>query len=157
MPTPPKRLANTSKHWTKKQLDARQQAEQGLKRPARVALRAPAWLGQDARKVWNSVKRKLRDVELLDSLDVDMLAIYCDLQARYQALGKKLNQPENMASDDEIKQLQAWARNILSYAEKLGLTPNSRARLAKKKAEAEPLDDMDQILNDVDQFINGGQ
>ena len=157
MPTPPKRLENTSKHWTNKQLDARRRAEQGLKRPARVTLRAPAWMSEDARKVWDGVRRKLRGVELLDSLDTDMLAIYCDLQARYQAASKQISKSPGLASDEEIKQMQAWARNILSYAEKLGLTPNSRARLAKKKAEVEPLDDMAQILNDVDQFINGGQ
>jgi P27 family predicted phage terminase small subunit len=114
-------------------------------------------MSEDARKVWDGVRRKLRGVELLDSLDTDMLAIYCDLQARDQAASKQISKSPGLASDEEIKQMQAWARNILSYAEKLGLTPNSRARLAKKKAEVEPLDDMAQILNDVDQFINGGQ
>ena len=37
--------------------------------------------------------------------------------------------------DDLIKAMQAWSRIIVSYAEKLGLTPGGRARLAKRKAE----------------------
>ena len=41
--------------------------------------------------------------------------------------------------------LQALERNLLQYAEKLGLTPSGRVRLAQKRAQAaapEPDDDL---------------
>lgn len=155
MPTPPKRLDNTRKHWTAQEITARERAEQGLRRTSRVTLRAPAWLSDDARKVWDSVKRKLRGIELLDNLDADMLAIYCDAVAQYQAITKKLQEP-SINNDEQVKQAQSWARLVASYAEKLGLSPNSRARLAKKKAEQEPQDELARLLDDVSEFVNNG-
>jgi len=159
MPTPPKRLENTSKHWTNQERAARADAERNMKNPARVVLRAPAWLGEDALKIWATLKRKLRKVDLLDSLDTDLLAIYCDAQAHYQAISRNLHDAEasNPNVDEMIKEAQAWARLISSYAEKLGLSPNARARLAKKKAEEAPADEMEQILNEASYYANGGQ
>lgn len=155
MPTPPKRLDNTSKHWTNQEKESRARAEQSLKRTARVTLRMPAWLGEDARKVWNGVKRKLRGIDLLDNLDADLLAIYCDAVAHYQTVSRKIH--ADAALDDElVKQAQAWARLASAYAEKLGLSPNSRARLAKKRAQTEPPDELEQLLNDVHDYVNSG-
>lgn len=151
MPTPPKRLENTRKHWTNQEIAARERAEQGLQRSTRVVLRAPAWLNDDARRVWDGVKRKLRGIDLLDNLDTELLAIYCDAVAQYQVIVQ--NKP---LSDEQTKQAQSWARLVASYAEKLGLSPNSRARLAKKKAEREAPDEMAQLLDDVSEFVNGG-
>ena len=155
MPTPPKRLENTRKHWTNREIEAREQAEQGLRRSTRVVLRAPAWLSDEARQVWDSVRRKLRGIDLLDSLDTEMLAIYCDAVAQYQKASKEIGKP-SIDQDELIKQAQSWARLVSSYAEKLGLSPNSRARLAKKKAEREAPDEMAQLLDDVSEFVNGG-
>jgi P27 family predicted phage terminase small subunit len=157
MPTPPKRLENTSKHWTNKEITARQKAERVLKRKTRVTLRMPGWLGEEARRIWASTRRKLRKIELLDNLDADLLAVYCDAQARYQALSKKISQEESPVDDELVKQMQSWARLIASYAEKLGLSPNARARLAKKKAEKEPLDPMAQLLGEVTNYVNEDQ
>jgi hypothetical protein len=55
---------------------------------------------------------------------------------------------------DDIAACQSWARLILSYEEKLGLTPTARARLAKRKAEREPLDPLEQLLDDVTDYVN---
>lgn len=154
MPTPPKRLENTSKHWTNREIAAREKAERELKRSARMNLRAPVWLSEDGLKIWNTIKRKLRKVELLDSLDAELLAVYCDAQAHYQQLSIKIHSAENAVDDELIKQAQSWARLISSYAEKLGLSPNARARLAKKKAEAEPLDEFEQLLNEANDPAN---
>lgn len=154
MPTPPKRLSNTSKHWTRAQIEARVQAESGMVRQA-ATLRMPAWLSDDAQVIWKSVRRKLRGLELLDNLDAEMLAIYCDAVAHYQDVSTKLREP-SINNDEQIKQAQAWARLVASYADKLGLSPNGRARLAKKKAEQEPQDEMSRLLDNVSEFVNGG-
>lgn len=126
------------KHYTRAEVDARRVAADGLKRE-RVSLRVPDWLGNDARKVWYSIKDKLRGIDLLDNLDTEMLAIYCDAVTHYRESSKLLHDPKQAATDDDVKSAQAWARIVSAYAEKLGLSPNARARLAKKKAD-KPVD-----------------
>lgn len=155
MPTPPKSLENTTKHWTTRELDARDRAERGLKRSTRVTLRTPAWLSDTAREVWDDVRRKLHHIELLDNLDTELLAIYCDAVAHYREISIRIH-ADDVLDDDLVKQAQAWARLISSYAEKLGLSPNSRARLAKKKAERELPDELTQLLDEVSDFVNRG-
>jgi P27 family predicted phage terminase small subunit len=154
MPTPPKRLENQTKHLTNREKAARERAERGLARVTRVQLRAPHWMGPEARQVWDGIKRKLRKLELLDNLDADLLAVYCDAQAHYQALSASIHRGDNPVDDELVKQAQSWARLISGYAEKLGLSPNARTRLAKKRAEKEPLDAMEQLLGEVSDFVN---
>lgn len=109
------------RHWTQAEVDARRQATEGLQRKKANVLRCPAWLmgddKKDARAVWNRVKKQAADFDLLDELDADMLAIYCDAVCKYQATGE-----------------QGWARIVAHYADRLGLTPAARARLAQKRA-----------------------
>jgi len=122
------------KHWTRAEVESRQAAADGLKRKW-VSLRVPDWLGEDAKKVWASTRRKLQGIELLDNLDTEMLAIYCDAVVHYRNASKMLHDPKHITAEEEVKSAQAWARIVSAYAEKLGLSPNARARLAKKKAE----------------------
>jgi phage terminase small subunit len=68
--------------------------------------------------------------ELLDVLDTEMLAVYCDAYVQY-----RLAAGRSPKSADDIKELQTWARIIASYAEKLGFNPSARARLVKKRAD----------------------
>jgi P27 family predicted phage terminase small subunit len=146
-----------TKHLTNRELETRAKAEKGLARKTRVSLRAPDWLSPEARKIWDGLKRKLRKVDLLDNLDAELLAVYCDAQAQYQALSKRISLGGTLneatgelweqAPDELVKQAQSWARLIAGYAEKLGLSPQARARLAKKKAEAEPVDEFEALLD----------
>lgn len=132
------------KHWTKAEVSARQQAADGARRKGRVVIIMPEWLSDDARKIWRRVRRQAGGLELLDNLDADMLAIYCDAIANYQAArtvlarissGEMSPAEGGLLINDRIKAMQAWARLISAYADKLGFTPAARARLAKKKAD----------------------
>lgn len=123
------------KHWTDAEVSARQKAADGLKRKERVDLTPPDWLSDAARGVWN---RKISEVaglnaanDLLDVLDTEMLAVYCDAYVQYQ-----LTASVSPKTTDMIKELQAWSRILSAYAEKLGFTPNARARLVKKLTRA---------------------
>lgn len=124
------------RHWTRAEVEARQEAEAAGKREKRVMLKPPAWLGEDALKVWKDIRRKLEGIELLDNLDTELLAIYCDAIVHYRCAARNMaNPPEGMDINDAIKTTQAWARIVSTYADKLGLTPGGRARLAKRKAD----------------------
>jgi phage terminase small subunit len=114
-------LDGKGRHWTQAEVEARRNAEDSLQRKTKIVLRCPAWLmteeKKDARAVWNRVKKQAADFDLLDELDADMLGIYCDAVVKYQETGS-----------------QSWARIVASYADRLGLTPSARARLAQKRA-----------------------
>jgi P27 family predicted phage terminase small subunit len=159
MPTPLKTSENIRKHLTKAERSARQRAEGELNRKKRPTLKCPAWLDEDARKIFEETKRRLRGLQLLDSADVELLGIYCDAVSKYRAYSKVVGRMVGgtpVADKDEMAACQAWARLVAAYAEKLGLTPTARARLAKRKAEKEQLDDMEQLLDDVTDYVNGG-
>ena len=159
MPTPLKTTSNMRKHLTKAELTARQNAEseQAPKQKSasnRVNIVAPAWLSDEARKIFNWQKRKLRDQNVLDPADADLLGMYADAIARYQASLYELVGP--LVDPRSSTVAQAWSRLALSYAEKLGIGPNARARLAKKKAESQPVDPMADLLSDVENYVNDG-
>lgn len=93
----------------------------------------PEWLSRDEIRLWNKTlaqvkKLKVADM-LLDNMDFDLLAAYCNAVVRYRKISRKKTMP---LSNDDIEMLQGWSRIILSYADKLGFTPTSLARLKKK-------------------------
>ena len=127
------------KHWTNAEVATRQAAADELKRKKAAALKPPDWLTSEALKIWN---RKLKEVEglnssepLLDVLDSESLAIYCDSIVKY----KELSCQKQFDVDDH-RALQSYARIISAYAERLGFTPAARARLVKKIAEEKEKD-----------------
>jgi P27 family predicted phage terminase small subunit len=128
----------SGKHWTVAEVQARQQAEESLTRKTKVRLKAPEWLSKEALQVWKRILKQTKGLQLLDNLDENMLAIYCDTMVKYQQLsGPRLDEngkPEVLSAEG-IKALQAYARLLAGYADKLGLTPAGRARLAKREAD----------------------
>lgn len=123
------------KNWTKSEIAAREAGAEKVTRKIKKRLRPPDWLSLEALVVWKRIIRQTRDLEMLDVLDEYMLAVYCDIYVQYAALSGQVEK-----SIDEIKSQQSLARLMSSYADKLGLTPASRARLAKKVA--------DQVIDD---------
>jgi len=123
------------KHWTAAEVEARKEAAESMKRDEPVMLVPPEWLGKDAIKIWEKVLLDVAGVDLLDNLDGDTLAIYCDAVVKYRKLAGR-----SRLTIDMTKSLQAWARIIAQYADKLGFTPAARARLIKKRAEEKSKD-----------------
>lgn len=129
------------KHWTKDEVEAREQAAQKMKRKKKPRLKMPDWLDENAAAVWKKTIKDMKDLDLLDRADEDVLAVYCNAVARHkeyscQALKKMKKSP--LASVEMTRAAQSFARLIIQYADKLGLNPNSRARLAKKIADKGP-------------------
>ena len=122
--------AGGGKHWTGAEKAARKAAEQLVKRKKPRGLYAPSWLSKEANAVWRRVTKSIEGIELLDNIDTEMLAVYCDANAKYKVLAK-----QTTLGEDDVKALQAYARLIKSYADALGLSPAARARLVKKKAD----------------------
>ena len=156
MPTPPKALDNMSKNLTDEERQLRQQAEEGVipDRGRESRMEKPAIMTKNAAagRYWRKVLERMEGLVILDDLDSDALGVYCVMLARYESQCKVLAQatrqlkdakddPEAVAEaasrlDAVSGKMQSLERNILQYAEKLGLTPSGRVRLAQKRAQA---------------------
>ena len=147
-----KTLENQGKHLTQSERQARTDAENSVTRKSPVRLKPPKAFPKPARKYWNSILKRLEDVELLDDLDQEMLAVYCQMLVRRDALNSLCEElladaveadsdKSSTESTDKLESLltkiSTLERSIMSYADKLGFTPQSRARLAQKRAAAE--------------------
>ena len=154
MPTPAKASENMSKHMTRAEQEARAAAEAGTvpDRGGQVELKPPAIMTSNAaaKRYWKAVLERMEGLVILDDLDSDALGVYCVMMARYETqckllaqAGKQLKAAKDdpqAVSDAASKldavsgKMQSLERNILQYAEKLGLTPSGRIRLAQKRA-----------------------
>ena len=163
MPTPPKAVDNMSKNLTAEERALREQAERGVipDRGREVQLERPAIMTKNAAagRYWKKVLARMQGLVILDDLDSDALGVYCGMMARYETQCKLLSQvfkqlkeaaddPEAVAEavsklDTVNGKMQSLERNILQYAEKLGLTPSGRIRLAQKRAEQAAVKDPD--------------
>ena len=105
-----------------------------------------------AGRYWRKVLERMDGLFILDDLDSDALGVYCVMMARYETQCRLLSLAARQLKDakdnpqaiaDAVAKLdavsgkmQSLERNILQYAEKLGLTPSGRVRLAQKRAQA---------------------
>ena len=157
MPTAPKMSDAQTGHRTKEEQAARQDAEdQTIPQREQLSLVPPALMRSDgkAKKYWEQTLKRMEGVQILDDLDSDILGVYCVMLSRYdrtlaeiRSARSALTKATKAAKVEEVedalatistmeKQLQKLESTILQYAEKLGLTPSGRVRLAQKRAEA---------------------
>lgn len=145
-----KTAENRTGHMTAAEIEARAEAEQTLMPSRSRKLKPPALVRSDpaALKAWKRVLKDSEDVELLDVLDADALATYCLKLSRLELfrtraaeLRKRYDEIPDGETFELIGELEETLRKqetaILEYAGKLGLTPASRAALARKRAQAE--------------------
>ena len=134
------------KHWTKDEVERRKAAAQKLKRKKPAKLKVPMWFDDAARQVWKKTLKDMAAFDILDKVDEEVLAIYCDAVARYREATIKvreegyttINAQGTESVSPYVRAAQSYARIMMQYADKLGLNPNSRARLAKKIADEGP-------------------
>jgi P27 family predicted phage terminase small subunit len=133
------------KHWTEKEVKEREAAAKKFVRKKSRKLKVPAWLTDEARKVWRKTIKDMEEFDVLDKVDEDVLGAYCDAVAKYQQANDlieqngsiEINAQGNTVVSAHVKLAQSYGRMILAYSNKLGLNADSRARLAKKQADNE--------------------
>lgn len=148
-----KTLENQTKHLTGAEITARAAAEEalGIGRGADLS-KPPKGVSGSAGTYWRSIVARAADIDLLDNLDREALGIYCQMLARRDRLNrlcdrltKSAAKTQGEAEDEEggidklesvLAKLATLERNIMTYADKLGMTPQSRVRLAQKRAAA---------------------
>lgn len=130
-----KRKQGVGKNWTEEELKKRKQETEKLK-SKNTKMTMPEWLKhpekERAKQVWVKTLNSVQDIELFSNCDSEMLATYCDICVQYEdATLRQLPYPKDIERLSKLK---------MTYAEKLGLTPTSRARLVvsrSKKSENE--------------------
>ena len=98
----------------------------------------PKWLSREAKAEWRRVTPELERLGLVTPLDRAILTMYCDVWSKWVAAGEALND-EGLLSKGYRAGLRKhpiydiWRSAALmtdTLAKELGLTPNSRARMA---------------------------
>lgn len=156
MPTAAKSLDSMNKNLTNEEREIREKVEASIMpdRGGSAALVPPpmAKANTAAMRYWSRILEQMEGLSILDDLDSDTLGVYCIMLSRYEEQCKLLRKVKTMVSkakddsdavsaaiskmDAVSGKMQSLERNILQYAEKLGLTPSGRVRLAQKRAAA---------------------
>ena len=156
MPTPSKAMDNMSKNLTTEERELRAQAEQGVipDRGGKAELKPPPIMAgiPGASGFWKRTLDRMDGLAILDDLDSDALGVYCVMLARYKQQCTLLKQASKALKDagadvnlieaaveqiDSVSsKMTTLEKTILQYADKLGLTPSGRVRLAQRRAAA---------------------
>lgn len=134
-----KSVANLEGHWTKEELERREKAESKFLREDGALLQVPEYLEDDdvGKRTWIRVLKDADNFGIFDNLDLDTLGTYCSITSRIVYLRNKyLAAIRGHRKNEEIleysKELRMLEAQQLNFAGKMGLTPESRVRLAQK-------------------------
>jgi len=133
------------KNWTKKEVEAREEAAKKFERKKKLKLRIPEWLDDSARKIWRKTVKDMEEFGVLDKVDEDVLGIYCDAVSKVQEANRLIdefgytetNKSGVQVPNAYVQMSQRYANIALAYSNKLGLNAESRARLAKRQADGD--------------------
>lgn len=110
-------------------------------------LKPPTWLSKDAKKEFKRIVKESEPLELIDNMDLSVLAIYCESYATYIEITNKLNGSSitdidddanlivNECAKDLIKLRKIQVDTIMQCSSKLGLATSDRLRLVIPKSE----------------------
>lgn len=141
---------NATDRHTKAELEARREGEV---RGAEARLKPPRTLSPEAKKEWRRIVKLYRqlDAEVINDLDIHLLAAYCENVAIFQKAEVEYQQQAIAEHTDKgwtespyIRIMDGAAKNIMKAAEQLCLSPVGRARMgvlaAKKQRETDPME-----------------
>ena len=147
MPTPVSRTENMTRHMTNEERAARLAAEQSIQRQE-VTLTCPPFVSDAAaKKFWAQTIARMEGIELLycvqlsrrnelERLRKSAVRAYRKAEKEGDAHATEyLDQADHLAG-----KVAALERQILQYADKLGLTPTGRLRMARRRAENQAID-----------------
>jgi len=134
------------KHWTNEEKQRRKAAAKDFERTDEAKLKPPEWLNKAGIEIWDKKIAEIAGLhagsDLLDALDSEMLATYCDAIVNYVRLSKLKRK-----SIDHHKLMQAYHRILIQASERLGFSPGARARLIKKRADGPEMDTFGEMFD----------
>lgn len=133
-----KPVSTIKKNISKEDKEIRQSTEDTLKVKNKIQM--PSYLSPLAKKEWQRLMRlyKKMEADILSSLDLNALVIYCEAVAIYQKAQEIWVNNQGVATLDKeaqkvlnqvFKTMREQSRIISSYASDLCLTPIGRAKI----------------------------
>ena len=132
----------------KENIKTRQETEKKLK-AERKDLIAPDWLSESAKIEFNRVVSECDKINILDNLDLGVLAIYCNAYDGYIEATKKLEVEgvvkKKMTKTGEVEFInplvnvqEKYVKYIMQSSAKLGLATTDRLKLVVPVKEEKP-------------------
>lgn len=142
MARPRKTLAATKKNLTKAEIEQKQEQEERIKID-RENLSAPNYLTEKAQAEFERVVREAKKIEILDNLDLSILAIYSSAYAQYLEITEEIQKTDQayryVTEDNKISPLinaqDKIIKQIMTCSSKLGLATTDRLKLIVPKKE----------------------
>lgn len=130
------------RHWTEKEAVARKEAASRFEREGDCTPVPPRELSAEAQKNWDRIISEMAEWKVFDKVDADLIAVYCETLVRYEdaqrlaSKGLLIKAHGGMfVKNPAIPILESSAKILTVLADKLGLSPSGRARLAVKIAK----------------------
>ena len=142
-------LENNKKHLTKAEIKARAEAEKKYKLDRSELSDVPAWLDPVARAEYERVVRETAKADMLDNLDLNVLALYADAYSRYRELQDDIAEHGAVLElvsakglpyrkkNPSLDALKIYSDIIFKTSAKLGLATVDRLRLTVAKQNVE--------------------
>lgn len=142
MARPRKTLAATKKNLTKAEIEQKQEQEERIKID-RENLTAPNYLTEKAKAEFERVVKEAKKIEILDNLDLSILAIYSSAYAQYLEITEEIQKMDQsyryITEDNKISPLinaqDKIIKQIMTCSSKLGLATTDRLKLIVPKKE----------------------
>lgn len=141
MARPCKPVAVTTKNWTKKELADRKAAEGKLKGND-DKVKAPSYLTNKQKRIFNIIVKELKASGILCNLDVYVLTTCAIAIDRLRSIEELINKDiENLRDSKLMASKDKYTKDLWKSATELSLSPSSRAKIGnlniKAKDEAE--------------------
>lgn len=149
MATKPKSIHQTTKHMTKAEREAREQAEEKFK-SALDEIKPPSWLNTKQKRRFRVLTQQMAGLDLLTILDANHMARYVCLEERFIELNELIQQ-QPYTVEGKINPLLVEQRQVHAAMEKLesklGMNPSDRLRFVK--LEPPQVDELEAFKNEL--------
>lgn len=154
MPRPLKPVALQQGRMSNESKRIRQEQEDRFLKGATNQLKAPTFLDPMAKKEFKRVVELLKQLDVVQNLDLTVLAIYCDAYSNYVKLSKQVQEHgsvefytntqgfENKVVSSYVQAKSKYIEIIFKCSGKLGLSVSDRLKLIVPKED----EDKDELL-----------
>lgn len=149
MVKPMRPIAVNKSNLSKKQIADRIEQESRLKLSREALVMPPDWLDDDAKAEFSRVVYECGQIDLLDNLDLSVLAIYANAYSRYLQTvelikvhgftgTRETRYDTYEVLNPYVVAQEKYVKQIMLCSTKLGLACTDRLKLIVPKAEEEP-------------------
>lgn len=150
MGRPPKLTLVNKKHLTKDEIRKRKEKEDKLLKSNKIdKIKPPSWLSAKAKTLFSDLSEDLINLNVLNNLDVNSLALYCHHYIKFLELEKEIKKEgetieytnregfTNVVENPKLKIKNKYFEILNKLSKEFGLSPLSRLRLTVNSNEKE--------------------